>query len=105
MRAAPLVVACPQPDVVGQQERDAAFTLARQHQERLVSRPLQYRRALGGARVDQAEPAAPARWILVSPLQSARHRMAFAEFGEACTERHIGGAAAWLGGQNAFERG
>ncbi len=45
------------------------------------------RGALGGAGVDQAEPAAPVRRVLVGAFEPARHRMALAELGELGAER------------------
>ena len=82
MRPAALVAARPQPDVIGQQQRDAAFALAREQQQRLVVRPLHHRRALVGARIDEAEQAAPVRRIGVRAFEPARHRVALAEVGE-----------------------
>ena len=93
MRPAALVAARPQPDVIGQQQRDAAFALAREQQQRLVFRRPASRRALGGARVDQAEPAAPVRRIAVRAFEPARHRMAFAELGQSAR----GTAFRWCG--------
>src|SRR5260370_31582574 len=69
MRPAALAAARPQPDVVGQQQRDAAFAFARQEQQRLVLRALHYGGAFGGTAVDEAEPAAPVRRGLLRALE------------------------------------
>src|SRR6185295_11696617 len=92
------------PDVVRQKKRDAALTLARENQERLAVGPVHHIGALGGARVDRAEPAAPVRRVLVAALKAARHRMTLAEIGELGAERLVGGASARLGRQYALER-
>ena len=86
MRAAAFVAARPQPDVIGQQQRDAAFAFARQHQERLVVRALHHGGAGGALGVDQPEPAAPVRRIAVRAFEPARHRMALAGLGEPRVE-------------------
>ena len=104
MRSAALVAARPQPDVVGQEERDAAFAFARKQQQRLVVGPLHDGCAFGGAGVDEAEPAAPMRRILIGAFEAARHRMALAEIGQLRAEGTVGGAAARLGRQDDVER-
>src|SRR3954465_7900777 len=87
MRAAALIAARPQPDVVREKERDAAFALPRQQQQRLVVGALHYRRPFGGAAVDEAKPAAPVRRVRVRAFEAARHRMALAEIGGLGAER------------------
>src|SRR5438132_10898941 len=103
MRPAALVAARPQPDVVGQEKRNAALALARQDQQGLAVRPVHHIGALGGAGVDQAEPATPMRRILIGAFKAARHWMALAEIGELGAERLVGGAPARLSWQHALE--
>src|SRR5262245_6941997 len=104
MRSAALVATRPQPDVVGQEERDAALALARKDQQRFAVGPIHHVGALGGARIDRTEPAAPVWRIFVGSLKPAGHRMALAEIGELGAEWQVGGASAWLGRQHALER-
>src|SRR5438067_13901221 len=104
MRSAALVAARPQPDVVGEEQGDAAFALAREQQQRLVVRPLQDGGTLGRARIDQTEPAAPVRGLFIGAFETARDRMALAEIGELRAKAAFGHAAARLGRQDHVER-
>ena len=67
LRAATLEATRPQPALVGQQLRHAAFVLAREHQQRLVAGTRHHRLARLRRGVDEAEPAAPA-WRLASGI-------------------------------------
>ena len=62
-RAATFIAARPQPDLVREQQRDAAFALPRQQQERLAVRAFHHRRHDRIARIDDAEEAAPMRRV------------------------------------------
>jgi hypothetical protein len=62
MRAAALKTARPEPDVIGEEQRNAALVLAAEHQQRSIRRTAHDRRAgRFGACVDGAEPVAPGR--------------------------------------------
>src|SRR5262245_34429584 len=96
MRPAVLVAARPQPDMIGQKERNAAFAFAAKHHQRLVVRSAHYGCAGHRARIDKAEPAAPVRRLLVV-VEAARHWMAAAKIGELRQERLLGEFPAGLG--------
>ena len=104
VRAAALVAARPQPDVIGEQQRHPAFALAREHQERFLVGAVHHDRAVRAAGVDQSEPAAPVRWAGVGADQAARHRMPFAEVAQLRAKRHLDGFAARLRRQDLLER-
>ena len=76
MRPALAEAARPEPGVVGEEERDAALLLAREHQERLVVRAGHHRGAGAHLRADEAQPLAPGGRRLLGARQLARHRMA-----------------------------
>ena len=83
MRAAAFIAARPQPDVVGQQQRDAALLLAREHQQRLAVGPVHH----ACVPVVRLVLTRRNQWLqcggsVLRALQAARHRMALAEIGQ-----------------------
>src|SRR6185437_4731990 len=104
MRAAAFIAARPQPYLIRQQQRHAAFAGVCQHQQRFAVRALHHTGAVAVLNVDQPEPLAPMRRIALRAFEPAGDRMTLAGFGEGCTERLLCDVTGWLRRQNRIER-
>ena len=87
MRSAALIAARPQPDVVGQQQRDAAFAERDNSSSGLPSAPF----ITGGLVALRVSTVRKNRLqcggSVADPFETARHRMAFAGIGKIRVER------------------
>src|SRR6266436_889809 len=104
MRPAAFESAGPEPDVIREQQRDAALAFMRKDKERFCIRPLHHGCSVGAAGVHDAKPLAPMRRLIFGAVKPARYRMALPEVSELRAKRPIGDVATRLCRQNGIKR-
>ena len=95
--------------MVGEEQRDAALVLAREHQQRPVVGAGHHRRAGAHLRADEAQPLAPGRRRLLRARQVAGDRMALAAGGDRLVglldDARRPGVPAMIGAERRARRG